>query len=89
MNRKSKTVVGSVVLSAFFFMLGVRQYYTLHMPKSADTPSGRTIPMLVNYGITVYVTATEERLLYGMYVVAALGFGVVIVLVALEFNRKV
>ena len=54
------------------------------MPTSAETTSGRTIPMAVDHGKTVYVTVTEERFLCGLYVIAALGFGVVIVGYALQ-----
>jgi hypothetical protein len=56
-------------------MVVVRQYYTWYMPKSAEVSSGRIIAVGVNYGKTVYVTAFEQKALYGTYI--ALGFAAI------------
>jgi cobalamin biosynthesis protein CobD/CbiB len=56
----------------FLLMTVVRQYYTWKRPQSPDAATGRVISVLVNYGKTVYVTATEQRFLYGTYIVLGL-----------------
>jgi hypothetical protein len=57
---------------AFLFMVVVRQYFTREMPEMPDATAGRLLPVLVNYGKTVYVTATEQKVLYAAYIILSL-----------------
>lgn len=52
-------------------MMGVRQYYTWHMPTAAEVSSGRTIAVQVNYGRIVYVTPIEKAILHTTYILFA------------------
>ncbi len=63
---------------AFLFMIVVRQYFTRERPEIPDARADRTIPVLVNYGKTVYVTAGEQMVLYSSYIV--LGLTVIVTL---------
>jgi hypothetical protein len=74
-------------MAALFSMIAVRHYYTWHMPGSAETNSGRTIAVEVNFGKTVYVDPVEQKLLYATYIALALA-GIAAVVVYLSGPRK-
>jgi hypothetical protein len=52
-----------LVLLAISFV-GLRQYYTRERPAIAQPMLGRVVPVELNYNKTVYVTRSEERLLF-------------------------
>lgn len=70
--------------AALFSMMAVRHYYTWYMPRSAETNSGRTIAIEVNFGRTVYVDPIEQKLLYGTYIAVALATIAAVVVYFLE-----
>jgi hypothetical protein len=81
-------VAGAIYMLALFFMMIVRQYYTLEMPRSADTSSGRILAVEVNHGITVYLTLGERTVLYGSYFFLALAFVIAICTYHLTRSKK-
>lgn len=68
---RKMTALGLLFLGALFLMMGVRQYYTWHMPEAAEIGSARSIAVQVNYGKTVFVTSIEQKILYATYVLVA------------------
>jgi hypothetical protein len=64
--------VGIVFLVALSSVIVVRYYYTWHMAMTPEPSSGRTIAVEVNFGKTVYVSPSEQKLLYGTYVALTL-----------------
>jgi hypothetical protein len=71
-GRWKETAAGLFYLAALFSLGGLQQYYWSHMPQSPEAGSGRTIAVEVSHGRTVYVDATEQKVLYGTYIVLAL-----------------
>jgi hypothetical protein len=67
-------VVGIVYALSLSSVIVVRYYYTWHMPMTPEPNKGRTIAVEVNYGKTVYVSPSEQKLLYGTYVAVTLAF---------------
>ena len=78
------TVIGVLFLIALAAMIGIRQYYTWHMPSAPQVSEARVVAVSVNYGKTVYVTNRERSLLYASYVWCA---SMVVLLVVRSNNR--
>ena len=63
MKKSLIGVAGVMALSCFFGLMSLRQYYTWHRPESPQPELSRTVSVQLNYGKTVYVTPTEDRIL--------------------------
>jgi hypothetical protein len=61
MKKYITLIIGAFFLFALFSMMITRQFYTRNRPDFSQAELGRTIPVEVNYGKTVYLSKEDRR----------------------------
>jgi hypothetical protein len=79
-------VVGVFAFTSLGLMFGVKNYYTRTMPQMPNPLTGHTVPVQGYFLKTVYVTPTEQLILYGTYVLV--GVAVAMFLAGYTYYRE-